>query len=72
VPDSVLLPLPTIPVAEFVCELTIEATHKPVDEFNKQRVIIDSRTVDAATLGEIKNPVELSVFVVLASQTDPV
>jgi hypothetical protein len=72
VPLRVLDPLPTIPVAVFDCELTTLATHKPVAEFKRHIVTIDSRTVAALTLGDIKNPVEFKVFVVLASQTEPV
>jgi hypothetical protein len=72
VPLRVLDPLPTIEVALLDCELTMLATHKPVAEFNNIRVITDSRTVAAPTLGDIKNPVEFKVFDVLASQTEPV
>ena len=71
VPERVLEPLPTIPVAEFDCELTTEAIHNPVDAFNKHNVTIDSKTVDAPTDGDIKNPVEFKVFVVFANQTEP-
>jgi hypothetical protein len=72
VPDKVLEPLPTIAVPAFDCELTTLATHKPVAEFKRHIVTIDSRTVAPATLGDIKNPVEFKVFVVLATQTEPV